>query len=58
MVTAGYGGLFPTGLPVGVVSRVIKKRRGMFLEIEVTPAVDFETLEGLLIIEQERPFVE
>jgi hypothetical protein len=30
----------------------------MFLEIEVTPAVDFETLEGLLVIEQERPSVE
>ena len=58
VVTAGYGGLFPTGLPVGVVSRVIKKRRGMFLEIEVTPAVDFETLEGLLVIEQERPAIE
>ncbi|MEA2116164.1 MAG: rod shape-determining protein MreC [Thermodesulfobacteriota bacterium] len=58
VVTAGYGGLFPTGLPVGVVSRVIKKRLGTFLDIEVTPAVDFETLEGLLVIEQERPAVE
>ncbi len=58
VVTAGYGGLFPTGLPVGVVSRVVKKRRGMFLEIEVTPAVNFDTLEDLLIIEQERPAVE
>jgi len=58
VVTAGYGGLFPTGLPVGVVTKVIKKRRGMFLEIEVTPAVDFETLEDLLVIEQEKPVVE
>lgn len=56
VVTAGYGGLFPSGLPVGVVSRVIKKRRGMFLEIEVTPTVDFLTLEDLLIIEREKPF--
>lgn len=56
VVTAGYGGLFPSGLPVGVVSKVIKKRRGMFLEIEVTPAVDFLTLEDLLIIEREQPF--
>lgn len=56
VVTAGYGGLFPTGLPVGVVSKVIKKRRGMFLEIEVTPAVDYLTLEKLLIIQQEKPF--
>jgi len=58
VVTAGYGGLFPTGMPVGVVSKVIRKRRGMFLEIEITPAVDFLTLEELQVIEQERPFTE
>ncbi|MDW7772713.1 MAG: rod shape-determining protein MreC [Desulfobulbaceae bacterium] len=56
VVTAGYGGLFPSGLPVGVVSRVLKKRRGMFQEIEVTPAVDFLRLEELLIIDQQKPF--
>ena len=53
VVTAGYGGVFPTGMPVGVVSRVIKKPRGMFHEIEVTPAVDYQTLEHLLVIEQQ-----
>jgi len=53
VVSAGYGGVFPTGLPVGRVSRVVRKRRGMFLEIEVKPAVDFLTLEDLLIIERE-----
>ncbi len=58
VVTAGHGGIFPRGLPVGVVSKVIKKRRGMFLEIEVKPAVDFLTMEDLLIIERERPFQE
>lgn len=57
IVTAGYGGAFPTGMPVGVVSKVVKKRRGMFLDIEVKPAVDFMTLEDLLIIENEKPFV-
>lgn len=56
IVTAGYGGAFPTGMPVGVVSKVVKKRRGMFLDIEVKPAVDFLTLENLLIIEKEKPF--
>ena len=56
IVTAGYGGLFPTGMPVGVVSKVVRKRRGMFLDIEVTPTVDFLTIEDLLIIEQEKPF--
>jgi rod shape-determining protein MreC len=58
IVTAGYGGLFPTGVPVGIITRVEKKRRGMFLDIEVTPAVDFETLEDLLVIEQEKQVVE
>ncbi len=58
VVTAGYGGLFPTGMPVGVVSKVVRKRRGMFLDIEVTPTVDFTTLEDLLIIEKEPPFSE
>lgn len=53
VVTAGYGGVFPTGLPVGVVSKIIKKPRGMFHEIEVTPVVDYQKLEHLLIIEQQ-----
>lgn len=53
VVTAGYGGVFPTGLPVGVVSKIIKKPRGMFHEIEVTPVVDYQTLENLLVIEQQ-----
>ncbi|MCI5158908.1 MAG: rod shape-determining protein MreC, partial [Candidatus Electrothrix sp. AUS1_2] len=54
VVTAGYGGMFPTGLPVGIVSKVTRNRRGMFLEIEVVPAVDFRTLENLLVIEREK----
>jgi rod shape-determining protein MreC len=54
VVTAGYGGMFPTGLPVGIVSKVTRNRRGMFLEIEVIPAVDFRTLENLLVIEREK----
>jgi len=53
VVTAGYGGVFPTGLPVGVVSKIIKKPRGMFHEIEVTPSVNYQTLENLLVIEQQ-----
>jgi rod shape-determining protein MreC len=52
VVTAGYGGVFPTGLPVGVVSKIIKKPRGMFHEIEVTPSVDYQKLENLLILHQ------
>ncbi len=54
IVTAGIGGVFPTGIPLGTVSSVRTKRRGMFLEIEVIPAVDFESLEFLFINLSER----
>ena len=53
VVTAGYGGVFPTGVPVGVVSRIVRKPRGMFHEIEVTPSVDYQKLEHLTVIEQQ-----
>jgi rod shape-determining protein MreC len=45
VVTAGIGGVFPPGITLGTVSKVYSKRRGMFLEIEVKPAVDFSSLE-------------
>lgn len=49
IVTAGIGGVFPAGIPLGYVSKVYKKRRGMFQEIEVAPHVDFQKLEFVLI---------
>lgn len=53
VVSAGIGGLFPTGLPVGTVAEIIQQPRGMFHEIVVQPSVDFQTLENLLIIRRE-----
>lgn len=49
IVTAGIGGVFPAGIPLGEVSRIHKKRRGMFQEIEVKPHVDFQKLEFVFI---------
>ncbi len=49
IVTAGIGGVFPAGIPLGKVSVVHKKRRGMFQEIEVMPDVDFQKLEYIFI---------
>lgn len=54
IVTAGVGGIFPTGMYLGTVSAVHKKRRGMFLEVEVTPGVNFEGLEYVLIDPSDR----
>ncbi len=49
IVTAGIGGMFPPEIILGTVTKVHSKRRGMFLEIEVEPAVDFARLEVLFI---------
>lgn len=49
IVTAGIGGVFPAGITLGTVSKVHAKRRGMFLDIKVDPAVDFARLEFLFI---------
>lgn len=48
-IVTAIGGVFPSGITLGEVSRVHSRRRGMFLEIEVKPAVDFARLEVLYI---------
>ena len=58
IITSGVGGVFPKGLPAGVVTSAVKGRRGMFQHIEVEPAVDFARLEHLLVILKENPFSE
>lgn len=47
VVTAGIGGVFASGMPVGTVTAVHRKQRGMFLDIEVKPSVNFQRLELL-----------
>ena len=49
IVTAGIGGVFGSGIPLGKVSAVHHRERGMFLEIEVEPSVDFQKLEVIFI---------
>jgi len=54
IVTAGIGGMFSSGVPLGVVQSVRKARRGMFQEIRVKPVIDFQKLEILYIDTSER----
>jgi len=49
IVTAGIGGIFQSGIPLGRVSAVRSLERGMFLEIEVEPSVDFQKLEVVFV---------
>lgn len=57
IVTSGLDGIFPRGLLVGTVKNVDRKRPGLFLNVEVTPAVDFRQLEQVLIVTQMPPKV-
>jgi rod shape-determining protein MreC len=53
VVSSGLGGIFPKGLLIGTVSKVMKQDYGLFQDIEVTPSVDFSKLEEVLIIRRE-----
>lgn len=53
VVSSGLGGIFPKGLIIGTVSKVVKQDYGLFQHIEVAPSVDFSKLEEVLIIRRE-----
>jgi rod shape-determining protein MreC len=51
IVTSGIGGVFPTGVRVGVVRCVDSTARGMFRSITVRPAVEIARVEDLYLVE-------
>jgi rod shape-determining protein MreC len=50
IVSSGIGGVFPKGIIIGTVNHVDRQEAGLFLKINVTPAIDFSKLEEVLII--------
>ena len=50
IVSSGLDGVFPKGIRVGYVHEVSKPNSGIFQEVSVTPYVDFEKLEEVLVI--------
>jgi rod shape-determining protein MreC len=50
VVSSGLDGVFLKGFRVGQVSGVVKPNSGIFQEVTVTPCVDFEKLEEVLIV--------
>ncbi len=50
VITSGLDGIFPKGLRVGRVSKIIRRSSGIFQEIEITPSVDFNRLEEVMVI--------
>ncbi len=52
VVSSGLDGVFPKGLRIGRVSEIVKLNAGIFQQIQITPYVDFEKLEEVLIVAQ------
>lgn len=50
VVSSGVDGIFFKGLRIGSVSEVIRRQSGIFQQVIVTPYVDFETLEEVVIL--------
>lgn len=51
--TSGLGGAFPRDLYIGEVSKVTKKSDNLLLDIEITPAVDFNKLKEVFILKKD-----
>jgi rod shape-determining protein MreC len=50
VISSGLDGVFPKGLRVGVVEKVSKLNAGVFQTIYITPFVDFEKLEEVMVV--------
>jgi rod shape-determining protein MreC len=50
LVTAGQGGLFPRGIPIGTVRTIDNRGAALFHFAEITPAVDFARVDEVLLV--------
>jgi len=53
IISSGMGGVYPTGINIGRVSRVNVLEFESTLEVEVMPMIDFSKLEYVFVIEAE-----
>lgn len=50
VVSSGMGGVYPPGINIGRVSRVIYEENELSMELEMDPSIDFSRLEYLFVI--------
>ncbi|WP_321372317.1 rod shape-determining protein MreC [uncultured Desulfuromusa sp.] len=50
LVTSGMGGVFPKGLPLGLVESVTKDQFGLFQKVTAIPTTDLSHLEEVMVI--------
>ena len=58
VIVSGLGGVFPKGLMIGTVKKVLKKPFGIMQHIEIEPSVDFSKLEEVFVIRDITPLTE
>src|SRR5947209_14327748 len=49
VMTAGIDGIYPKGIPVGVITKA-EKGQDLFKTIAVKPAVDFGSIEEVIVL--------
>ena len=49
VVTSGLGGIFPAGIRIGTVAKVALDPNGLMKEVLIDPAVDFRSVEEILV---------
>ena len=50
IITAGLGEIYPKGIKVGTITKIDKENFGITQKIEVTPSVDFDKLEEVVVL--------
>ena len=50
VISSGMGRVFPKGIVLGTVKRVDRLEGGLFQKVEVTPSVNFNQLEEVLVL--------
>lgn len=52
LITAGVDGIFPKGIPVGIITDVTPGNEKLFLQVDAQPLVDLERLEEVILLMQ------
>jgi rod shape-determining protein MreC len=50
VITAGLGNIYPKGIKVGTISKIERESYGITQIIEVSPSVDFQRIEELIVL--------
>lgn len=54
IITSGFGGIYPKGIPIGTVTKLKKSTDGLLQYALIYPATDFQKLEDVLVIVNSR----